>query len=55
MTIYTELTKSSLEKTISEMAGKEYSYLKKRLADALIDEKLLLEKKFKNCLKISRT
>jgi tryptophanyl-tRNA synthetase len=36
--IYSELTKSSLEKTISEMAGKDYSYLKKKLAEVLINE-----------------
>ena len=38
ITIYSELTQSSLEKTISEMAGKEYSHLKKKLIEALIDE-----------------
>ena len=38
ITIYSELTKSSLEKTISEMAGKEYSHLKKKLAEVLISE-----------------
>ena len=38
ITIYSELTKISLEKTISEMAGKEYSYLKKKLTKALINE-----------------
>ena len=38
LTIYSELTQSSLEKTISEMAGKEYSYLKKMLAEVLINE-----------------
>ena len=38
ITIYSELTKISLEKTISEMAGKEYSYLKKKLTEALINE-----------------
>ena len=35
-----ELTKSSIEKTISEMAGKEYSFLKKKLAEALIQRRL---------------
>ena len=29
ITIYSELTKSNIEKTLSEMAGKEYSFLKK--------------------------
>ena len=38
ITIYSELTKSSLEKIISEMAGKEYSHLKKKLAEVLISE-----------------
>ena len=38
LTIYSELTKNSLEKIISEMAGKEYSYLKTKLAEALIEE-----------------
>ena len=38
LTIYSELTKSSLEKIISEMAGKEYSYLKGKLADLLVSE-----------------
>ena len=28
LTIYSELTKNSLEKIISEMGGKEYSFLK---------------------------
>ena len=38
LTIYSELTKSSLEKIISEMSGKEYSFLKTKLAEALINE-----------------
>jgi tryptophanyl-tRNA synthetase len=38
LTIYSELTKSSLEKTVSEMAGKEYSFLKTKLAEILIEE-----------------
>ena len=38
LTIYSELTKSSVEKIISEMAGKEYSFLKTKLAEALINE-----------------
>ena len=61
LTIYSELTKSSLEKIISEMAGKEYSYLKTKLAEVLINEitpvgkeiqKLLQDKTYlKNILK----
>ena len=38
LSIYSELTKNSLEKTISEMAGKEYSLLKTKLAEVIIDE-----------------
>ena len=38
LNIYSELTKNSLEKTISEMAGKEYSFLKGKLADLLVSE-----------------
>jgi len=38
LTIYSELTKKSLEKIISEMAGKEYSFLKKKLAEVIINE-----------------
>ena len=32
LNIYSELTKSSLEKIISEMAGKEYSFFKKKIS-----------------------
>ena len=32
LTIYSELTKKSLEKTISEMAGKEYSFFKNKIS-----------------------
>ena len=38
LTIYSELTKKSLDKTVSEMAGKEYSFLKKKLTEVLINE-----------------
>ena len=61
LTIYSELTKISLEEIISEMAGKEYSFLKTKLAEVLINEitpvgkeiqKLLQEKSYlKNVLK----
>ena len=50
LTIYSELTQSSLEKTISEMAGKEYSYLKKKLAEALINEITPVGKEIKKLL-----
>ena len=38
LSIYSELTKKSLDKIISEMAGKEYSILKTKLAEVLINE-----------------
>ncbi len=36
--IYSEISKISLEKVLNEMSGKEYSYLKTKLADVLISE-----------------
>ena len=38
LTIYSELTKQSLEKSLSELSGKEYSFLKTKLAEILINE-----------------
>ncbi len=38
MNIYSEISKISLEKVLNEMSGKEYSYLKTKLADVLISE-----------------
>ena len=38
LNIYSDVSKISLEKTLKEMAGKEYSYLKGKLADLLISE-----------------
>ena len=38
LTIYSELTKNNLEKTLKDMAGKEYSFLKTKLSDILISE-----------------
>lgn len=38
LTIYSDLTKISLEKVLGEMAGKDYSLLKKRLTEVLIGE-----------------
>ena len=61
LTIYSDLTKNTLEQIISEMEGKEYSFLKTKLADVLINEitpvgkeiqKLLRDKSYlKNILK----
>ena len=36
--IYSEISKSKLEKVLNEMSGKEYSFLKKKLAELLINE-----------------
>ena len=38
LTIYAEVSKISLEKVLKEMAGKEYSYIKGKLADLLVSE-----------------
>ena len=51
LTIYSELTKISLEKIITEMSGKEYSFLKTRLAEALINEIIPVGKEIKKLLK----
>ncbi len=61
LTIYSELTKNSVEKIFLEMSGKEYSSLKAKLAEVLINEitpvgkeiqKLLKDKSYlKNVLK----
>ena len=36
--IYAEISKSTMEKVFKEMSGKEYSFLKKKLAELLISE-----------------
>jgi tryptophanyl-tRNA synthetase len=51
LTIYSELTKNSLNKVISEMAGKEYSFLKTKLAEVLIDEITPVGEEIKKLLK----
>ena len=51
ITIYSELTKVSLEKIISEMSGKEYSFLKTKLAEALINEITPIGKEIQKLLK----
>jgi tryptophanyl-tRNA synthetase len=38
LTIYSDLLKINMEKVLNEMAGKEYSFLKKKLAEILIGE-----------------
>ena len=51
LTIYSELTKSSLDKIISEMGGREYSFLKTKLAEVLIDEITPVGKEIQKLLK----
>ena len=50
ITIYSELTKNKLEKVISEMSGKEYSVLKKKLSDVLVSEVTPIGKEIKKLL-----
>ena len=38
LNIYSDLSKNTLEKVLKEMAGKEYSYIKNKLADLLVSE-----------------
>ena len=51
LTIYSELSKINLEKAISEMGGKEYSFLKKKLAEVVINEISPVEKEIQKLLK----
>ena len=51
LTIYSELTKNSLEKVVSEMEGKDYSFLKTKLAEALISEITPVGKEIQKLLK----
>ena len=38
LNIYSDISKTNLEKVLKEMAGKEYSYIKTKLADLLVNE-----------------
>ncbi len=51
LTIYSELTKNSLEKVVSEMEGKDYSFLKTKLAEVLISEITPVGKEIQKLLK----
>ena len=48
--IYAEMTKKSLEAALNEVAGKEYSFLKKKLSDVLISEIAPVGKEIKKLL-----
>ena len=50
LTIYSEVSKISIEKVFSEMAGKEYSFLKEKLSEALIEEITPVSKEIKKLL-----
>ena len=47
LNIYSELSKTILEKVLNEMAGKEYSFLKTKLAEILIEEIVPVGKEIK--------
>ena len=49
--IYSEISKISLEKVLKEMAGKEYSFLKIKLTEILIDEITPVGKEINRLLK----
>ena len=38
LNIYSEISKSNLEKTLNEMAGKDYSFVKNKITELLISE-----------------
>ena len=48
--IYSEISKINLEKVLNEMSGKEYSFLKAKLADILISEITPIGKEIKKLL-----
>ena len=50
LTIYSDLTKMSMEKVLNEMAGKEYSFLKTKLTSILIEEITPVGKEIKKLL-----
>lgn len=51
LNIYSETSKSNIEKVVSDMAGKEYSFLKKKLAEILINEVTPVGKEIRKLLK----
>ena len=48
--IYAEMTKKNLKTVLSEVAGKEYSFLKTKLSDVLISEIVPIGKQIKKLL-----
>ena len=51
LNIYSEVSKIDLDKILIEMAGKEYSFLKKRLAEVIIEELIPVGKEMNKLLK----
>ena len=51
LSIYSELSKVNLEKALKEIGGKEYSYLKTKLADILVSEICPVGKKINQLMK----
>ncbi len=50
LNIYSEFSKSSLEKTLKEMAGKEYSFVKNKITELLISEICPIGKEIKKLI-----
>ena len=50
LTIYSELSKKNLESVLNEMSGKEYSFLKTKLAEIIIEEITPVGKEIKKLL-----
>ena len=50
LNIYSEMSKDNLEKTLKEMAGKEYSFVKARLAEILISQICPIGKEIKKLM-----
>ena len=51
LNIYSEFSKSSLEKTLQEVAGKDYSFVKNKITELLISEICPIGKEIKKLLK----
>ena len=49
--IYAEMSKINLEKALNEMSGKDYSYLKSKLAELLVSEITPVGKEIEKLLK----
>ena len=50
LNIYSEFSKSNLEKTLKEMAGKDYSFVKNKITELLISEICPIGKEIKKLL-----